>query len=154
MITRSLRPLLLLLLMLPVCANAQFARALSADDFAKVVAGKNDRERSARTVGRTGACATGAGRGRELDVSLSRTFDRRMFWVEVSPEGTVRGTSDTADYNAGPYRGRNRRYAVSIPCPAATQASMPPASGRTRANPRSRSSIATLTAVHLVGHAQ
>jgi hypothetical protein len=32
-------------------------------------------------------------------------FDRRMFWVEVSPDGTVRGTSDTADYNAGPYRG-------------------------------------------------
>ncbi len=32
-------------------------------------------------------------------------FERRMFWVEVAPDGTVRGTSDTMDYNAAPYRG-------------------------------------------------
>ena len=101
---RSLH-LLLALLILPVCANAQFARALSADDFAKVVAGKTTASEVRALLGAPARALPVQGGGESWMYPYRGNFDRRMFWVEVSPDGTVRGTSDTPDYDAGPYRG-------------------------------------------------
>ena len=102
--TRSIQ-LLLVLLILPVWANAQFARPLSPDDFAKVVAGKTTANEVRALLGAPARALPVRGGGESWMYPYRGNFDRRMFWVEVSPDGTVRGTSDTADYNAGPYRG-------------------------------------------------
>ena len=104
MMARSLY-LLLALLILPVCANAQFARALSSDDFAKVVAGKTTATEVRALLGAPARAQPVQGGGESWMYPYRGSFERRMFWVEVSPDGKVRATSDTADYNAGAYRG-------------------------------------------------
>ena len=101
---RSL-PLLLALWILPVCANAQFSRPLSSDDFARVVAGKTTASEVRALLGAPARTLPAQGGGESWMYPYRGNFDRRMFWVEVSPDGTVRGTNDTADYTAGPYRG-------------------------------------------------
>ena len=102
--TRSLH-LLLALLILPVGASAQFARPLTSDDFAKVVPGKTTANEVRTLLGDPARTLPVQGRGETWMYPYRGNFDRRMFWVEVSPDGTVRGTNETADYNAGPYRG-------------------------------------------------
>jgi hypothetical protein len=97
--------LLLALLMLSVGANAQFARALTSDDFAKVVAGKTTANEVRALLGAPARALPVQGGGESWMYPYRGSFERRMFWVEVSPDGKVRGTSDTADYNAGAYRG-------------------------------------------------
>lgn len=104
MVTRWLR-LLVVLLMLPVCANAQIARALTSDDFAKVVAGKTTANEVRALLGAPARAQQVQGGGESWMYPYRGNFDRRMFWVEFSPDGKVRGTSETADFNAGPYRG-------------------------------------------------
>jgi len=104
MMTRSL-PVLLALLMLPVCASAQFARSLTSDDFAKIVPGKTTANEVRALLGAPARAQPVQGGGESWMYPYRGNFDRRMFWVEVAPDGTVRGTSDTMDYNAAPYRG-------------------------------------------------
>ena len=33
-------------------------------------------------------------------------YERRVFWVEISPDGVVRDVSDSPDFDAGQYRGQ------------------------------------------------
>jgi hypothetical protein len=104
MMTRSLY-LLLALLMLPVCANAQFARALGSGDFAKVVPGKTTANEVRAILGAPARAQPVQGGGESWMYPYRGNFDRRMFWVEIAPDGKVRGTNDTTDFNAGAYRG-------------------------------------------------
>ena len=94
---------LAVLLMLPFCADA---RPLTPDDFAKVIAGKTTANEVRTLLGAPARTQpVQSGQGESWMYLYRRNFDRRMFWVEVSPDGMVRGTTETADYNAGPYRG-------------------------------------------------
>ena len=99
-----MRSFLLLATLLAFDARAQFARPLTSDDFAKVVAGKTSAAEVRALLGAPSQTLPSP-TGQSWAYPYRGNFERRMFWVEVAPDGTVRGTSDTADYNAGPYRG-------------------------------------------------
>ena len=76
-----------------------------AADLAKVVPGKTKDEvrailgAPARTYPARGA------QPESWEYPYRGDFERRSFWVEFTPGGTVSGTNDTKDFSAGYYRG-------------------------------------------------
>ncbi|MGH8673706.1 MAG: hypothetical protein ACREVG_05295 [Burkholderiales bacterium] len=97
-----------MLLLCAACATpgGESAGALTPADFARIVAGKTTANEVRALLGAPARTQPlPAGQGESWMYPYRGDFDRRMFWVEVSPDGTVRGTSDTTDFNAGPYRG-------------------------------------------------
>lgn len=104
----SIRGLVAALSLVLVCAGpatTEAAGALTAADFAKVVAGKTkDDVRTMlgapdRTLPARGATPE------SWEYRYRGDFDRRSFWIEFGANGTVTRTEDAVDSNAGPYRG-------------------------------------------------
>ena len=98
-----------LLLLALVVASAGLAAAapiaLGPVDFAKIVAGKTTANEVRALLGApVRAYPPRAGQGESWQYIYRGNFERRMFWVELSPDGTVRGTSDTPDLDAGAFR--------------------------------------------------
>src|SRR5687767_1160877 len=98
-------------LLLPlIVASAGLATAapvgsLGPVDFDKIVAGKTTANEVRAFLGApVRAYPPRMGQGETWQYTYRGDFERRMFWVELSPDGTVRGTSDTPDLDAGAFR--------------------------------------------------
>ena len=95
-------------MLLACAAPATFQAAGSgppAADLAKIVPGKTKDE--VRAILGTPA-RTYPARGPQAEsweYPYRGDFERRSFWVEFTPGGTVSGTNDTKDFSAGYYRG-------------------------------------------------
>jgi hypothetical protein len=103
------RRLAAMLGILLACAGPATSQAAGAGppaaDFAKVVPGKTKDEvrailgAPARTLPARGT------QPESWEYPFRGNFERRSFWVEFGPDGTVARTEDARDSNAGPYRG-------------------------------------------------
>ena len=98
-----------LLLLSVIVASAGLAAAaptvLGPVDFGKIVAGRTTANEVRTILGApVRAYPPRQGQGETWQYTYRGDFERRMFWVELSPDGTVRGTSDTPDLDAGAFR--------------------------------------------------
>ena len=85
--------------------DADRRRLLGPVDFGKIVTGKTTANDVRTLLGApVRAYPPRAGQGETWQYTYRGNFERRMFWVELSPDGTVRGTSDTPDLDAGAFR--------------------------------------------------
>ena len=103
---RSIRTLAVALLSgCAVLAIAAPIGSLGPADFSKIVAGKTTANEVRTILGApVRAYPPRMGQGETWQYTYRGDFERRMFWVEMSPDGTVRGTSDTPDLDAGAFR--------------------------------------------------
>ena len=95
--------------LLLTCAAPALLQAAGAGppaaDFAKVVPGKTKDEVQA-ILGRPARTLPARGTQPESwEYPYRGSFERRSFWVEFTPAGTVSATNDAIDSNAGPFRG-------------------------------------------------
>jgi outer membrane protein assembly factor BamE (lipoprotein component of BamABCDE complex) len=75
-------------------------------DVAKIVPGKTTKTEVREILGAPArAHQLRAEQGENWEYPYRGDFERRTFWVEFNPDGTVRSTNDTRDFNSGPYRG-------------------------------------------------
>lgn len=95
------RASLALLLACSACATSGLSPELNPAEFPKVVAGKTraDEVRAlfgapSRTLPSTG------GPGESWAYPYRGDYNRRIFWVEISPDGIVRATSDSLDLDS------------------------------------------------------
>ena len=76
-----------------------------AADLAKVVPGKTKDEVRAILGPPARALPARGTQPESWEYQYRGNFERRSFWVEFTPAGTVSGTNDAIDSNAGAYRG-------------------------------------------------
>lgn len=78
---------------------------LTPELFAKITAGKTTLNQVRELLGPPSQLQRSpAHRGEQWGYRYAGTFERRMFWIEFSPDGVVRETSDSFDFDA------DRRY--------------------------------------------
>ena len=104
---RFVRALIATLPLILACATAtsEGAGALGAADFAKVVPGKTKDEVRAMLGAPDRTLPPRGSQPDSWEYRYRGDFERRSFWVEFGPGGTVSGTNDTKDFSAGYYRG-------------------------------------------------
>jgi hypothetical protein len=99
-----------LLLASVACATAPQERAgrPSPENFGRITVNKTTANQVRELLGPPSRILRlRAKQGEEWGYRYAGNFERRMFWVEVSPDGLVRETSDSVDFETDPrYRGR------------------------------------------------
>ena len=89
-----------------VCAGfAGAAGAPGAASFAQVVPGKTKDEVRAILGAPARTYPARGPQAESWEYPYRGDWERRTFWVEFAPAGTVSGTNDTKDMNSGAYRG-------------------------------------------------
>jgi len=80
---------------------------MSLEDFGKIAVDKTTANQVRELLGPPSRILSSrAVPGEEWGYRYAGNFARRMFWIGISPEGVVRATSDSIDYEADSrYRG-------------------------------------------------
>ena len=95
----------LILLCAGFATSGGAAGTLGAGDFAKVTPGKTKDEVRAILGAPARTYPARGPQAESWEYPYRGDWERRTFWVEFAPAGTVSGTNDTKDMNSGAYRG-------------------------------------------------